>query len=54
MLKSKGGYIVETKSGLTGKVYHGQKLIGGKVAVRYGSKRILCNPKDLTIKGFIN
>lgn len=49
------GTLVETKKGLLGRTYNNENLINGKVRVHCtdGSK-LLCDPKSLTIKGFID
>lgn len=51
----KRGRIVETKTGKRGKVYNGEKPIGGKVPVYLeGGGKMLCNPNNLTLKGYFD
>lgn len=55
------GYIVETKYGKTGRTFHKKGDINGKTPVfyevndkEYSDKAVLCDPKTLKIKGFID
>lgn len=55
---SNSGYLVTTKTGLKGVVYHKDALVNGKRAV-YASKdgkevKLLCDPDSLTVNGFID
>jgi len=61
--KSGAGMIVVTKSGLTGRTFNSDELHEGKqlVYLQIGNKigqhhamGILCDPKTLTLKGFID
>ena len=49
------GKLVETKKGLVGRTYNNESPINGKIRVHCtdGSK-LLCDPKTLTLKGFID
>lgn len=49
------GQLVETKTGKLGRTYNHESLVNGKVQVHCtdGSK-LLCNPDNLTLKGFID
>lgn len=49
------GTLVETKKGLVGRTYNNENLINGKIRVHCtnGSK-LLCDPKTLKLKGFID
>lgn len=51
----RAGMLVETKTGLTGRTYSSEELVGGKVRVytTTGAK-MLCDPKTLKLKGFID
>jgi hypothetical protein len=55
------GYIVETKDGKKGRTYHSKGLINKKVPVylevapfQYATQAILCDPKTLKQRGFID
>lgn len=47
------GYLVETKTGLTGRTYH-EPLVNGKVRVYTSKGKLLCDPDSLKMKGFID
>ena len=49
------GQLVETKTGKLGRTYNHESLVNGKVQVHCtdGSK-LLCNPDNLILKGFID
>lgn len=55
---SNSGYLVTTKTGLTGRTYHKDDLINGKqpVYVEKDGKllKMLCDPESLSINGFID
>lgn len=55
---SNSGYLVTTKTGLTGRTYHKDALINGKqpVYVEKDGKplQMLCDPDSLTLNGFID
>lgn len=49
------GTLVETKTGLLGRTYNSENLINGKVCVYCtDGKKLLCDPKNLILKGFID
>lgn len=48
------GQIVETKSGLTGRIYNHEGLIKGKMRVYTQKGKLLCDPKTLKVTGFID
>lgn len=52
------GYLVETKTGLAGRVYFNEDRVNGKdvVHVTIDDKpvRLLCDPSTLKLRGFIN
>jgi hypothetical protein len=48
------GYLVETKTGLTGRTFHKDGLLKGKVIVHTTNGKLLCDPASLKIKGFID
>lgn len=48
------GYIVETKTGKLGRTYHKDDLKYGKLLVYTDEGNLLCDPKSVTIKGFID
>lgn len=50
----KAGTLVETKTGLIGRTYNNEELIGGKVRVYTDKGNLLCTPETLKLKGFIN
>ena len=54
----KAGYIVETKTGKTGKTYHHEGLVNKKriVHIEEDDKiyKMLCDPKALKITGFFD
>lgn len=51
--KRKPGYLVETKSGLLGRVFSNESPVNGKIRVYCeGGKNLLCNPDTLKVKGF--
>lgn len=60
-MKPESGYLVETKSGNTGRTYNDKEMINGKVPVylydengKPAEKAILCDPKTLKTIGFID
>lgn len=62
MSKETSGYLVETKDGKTGRTFDNKEFVNGKVQVfletetenTFLPSAILCDPKTLKIKGFIN
>jgi len=52
----KAGYLVETKTGKTGKTYHHEKMVNKKTIVHLDDSdtKMLCDPDTLTIKGFFD
>lgn len=51
----KAGKLVETKNGVLGRTYNNESLINGKIRVHcVDGKKLLCNPQNLTLKGFID
>ncbi|MDH6354699.1 hypothetical protein M2132_001028 [Dysgonomonas sp. PH5-45] len=59
MKHQNSGYLVLTKSGLSGRTYHKDELINGKqpIYVKYENNKdlkLLCDPESLTVKGFID
>ena len=47
------GKIVKTKTGHVGRTRNGDKPVNGKVVVHLDDgKKILCNAKDLIMKGY--
>ncbi len=48
------GQLVETKTGLIGRTYNHEDLINGKVRVYTEKGKLLCDPKTLKLKGFID
>jgi hypothetical protein len=61
MAKKNAGLIVQTKNGKTGRTYPSKGLINGKTPVylqidenTYSEQAILCDPKTLIKKGFID
>ncbi len=48
------GYIVETKTGLTGRTYHNEKPVDGKTIVYTEKGKLLCIPETLKLIGFID
>jgi hypothetical protein len=52
------GYLVETKTGLTGKTYHNEGLVNKKMVVHIiddgKETKMLCNPKTVKIIGYID
>lgn len=53
------GYLVETKTGKTGRTYHRDKKVNGKVIVYIKGEagttiKLLCNPEYMKIIGFID
>lgn len=49
------GKLVETKNGVIGRTYNNESLINGKVRVYCtDGKKLLCNPQNLILKGFID
>lgn len=55
-MKTGKGYIVTTRTGKLGRIYHGDDLINGKkpVCIDGEEKPILCYPGSLNVKGFID
>jgi len=53
-LNKNQGYIVETKSGLTGRTLHSDPLVNGKQPVYTDKGKLLCDPATLKLKGFID
>lgn len=56
MDKKKSGYLVETKDGKKGRMYHDKGEINGKIPVYVTGeeKPRLCDPDSLKVIGFIN
>ncbi len=54
--KKNTGYLVETKTGKTGKIYHKEKFINDKVIVHVDKyeKPILCEPESIKIVGYFD
>lgn len=56
----KPGYLVKTKTGKTGRTYHAEKMVNGKLKVHVmedynlTGEKLLCDPKKLKIIGFID
>lgn len=51
----RAGMLVETKTGETGRTYSNEEYVNGKVKVWTATgKKLLCDPKSLKIKGFID
>ena len=52
------GYLVETKTGKQGRTYHREGLINKKMVVHIDVNgkdvKMLCDPKTITIKGFVD
>ena len=48
------GRLVETKTGLIGRIYSHEELINGKVIVHTEEGNLLCDPTTLKVKGFID
>jgi hypothetical protein len=64
-MKENAGYLVETKDGKQGRTYHAKGLVNGKVPVyllegdtkiriKFSDCAILCDPKSLTIQGYLD
>jgi hypothetical protein len=61
MSTKKSGYIVETKDGKKGRTFHSKGIINDKIPVyletspfQYATQAILCDPKTLKLRGFID
>lgn len=54
--KKNTGYLVETKNGQTGKVFHKEKFIKNKIVVHIDKYEnpILCEPETLKIVGYFD
>lgn len=53
--KAGRGYLVVTATGKMGRTYHTDELVNGKQPVYLeGGGKLLCDPKKLTFKGFID
>jgi len=52
--KKKTGYVVQTKNGKIGKIYHNQDFVGDKIVVHVEKYEnpILCNPDTIKIKEY--
>ena len=52
----KAGYLVETKAGATGRTYHSEEHVDGKVIVHIEGQEMnmLCTPSKLKVTGFID
>lgn len=52
--KKKTGYVVETKNGKVGKIYHNQDFVSNKIIVHIEKYEnpILCEPESLKIKEY--
>jgi hypothetical protein len=52
------GYLVETKSGKQGRTYHREGLVNKKMVVHLDvdgkDVKMLCDPKSVKIKGFVD
>jgi len=54
-MKKTPGYLVKTKSGATGRTYHKEELVNGKIKVHcIDGTNLLCSPENLTIIGFVD
>ena len=59
--RTRSGIMVDTKTGKTGIIWNGDKLIDGKVPIyiidenkKETGEKVLCDKDTLTIRGFIN
>jgi hypothetical protein len=50
----KAGFLVETRTGLTGRVYNHEDPVNNKMVVHTEKVKLLCNPDTLKLKGFID
>jgi hypothetical protein len=50
----KAGIMVKTKNGLIGRIFSNEEPINGKIRVYTENGKLLCDPKTLKIKGFID
>jgi hypothetical protein len=50
------GYLIKTRSGKTGRTYHSQDLVRGKVQVYLDGQQqnILVDPDNLEVVGFVD
>ena len=48
------GRLVETKNGLSGRTYNHEEFVNGKIRVHTEKGKLLCDPKTLTVKGFLD
>lgn len=57
-MRKNSGYIVETKTGKTGRTYHREGLVNKKMVVHLDidgkDVKMLCDPKTITITGYID
>lgn len=55
LTQSSAGYLVETKTGLSGRTYHKEDLVRGKMCVHLDNgHKMLCSPEGLKKIGFID
>jgi len=56
--KKNPGYLVETKTGVTGRTYHSEGLVNKKMVVHIESDgkdmKMLCDPKSVKIIGYVD
>ena len=54
--KKNTGYVVKTKSGKTGKIFHNEKFINDKIIVHVDNyeKPVLCDPNTIEIVGYFD
>ena len=51
----KAGYLVETKTGFTGRTFRSDELVNGKQLVYCDDgQKLLCTPETLTLLGYID
>ena len=48
------GYLVETKTGLQGRIFHRDEPVNGKQVVHTSKGKLLCDPATLKFVGFID
>ena len=52
------GYLVETKTGKKGRTYHREGLVNKKIVVHLDvngkDMKMLCDPKSITVTGFVD
>lgn len=56
--KKNPGYLVETKTGITGRTYHREGLVNKKTVVHIEidgkETKMLCDPKTIKIIGYVD